>query len=278
MSKAAAAPAALLCSLVNQKMHNMPTPLEILLDPISLIVLALYAGLMIWEALFPARQLPPIKYWKLKGLVFFVCFFYLSSYLPLLWNGYLSQYQLFDLTGLGTLGGALVGILIYQLGVYIWHWSMHKSNLLWRVFHQMHHSTERLDTYSAFVFSPLDMIGYTILGSLTLVLAAGFSPQASTVILLSNTFFSMFQHSNIRTPVWVGYFVQRPEAHALHHAKGIHAYNYSDISVYDMLFGTWKNPKDFEFENGFYYGASSRIMDMLLFRDVAKPKEPRSTN
>ena len=100
----------------------MPTPLEILLDPISLIVLALYAGLMIWEALFPARQLPAIKYWKLKGLVFFVFFFYLSSYLPLLWNGYLSQYQLFDLTGLGTLGGALVGILIYQLGVYIWHW------------------------------------------------------------------------------------------------------------------------------------------------------------
>jgi sterol desaturase/sphingolipid hydroxylase (fatty acid hydroxylase superfamily) len=88
----------------------------------------------------------------------------------------------------------------------------------------------------------------------------------------------MFQHSNIHTPVWLGYLVQRPEAHALHHAKGIHAYNYSDISIYDILLGTWKNPKTFEFENGFYHGASSRIMDMLLFRDVAEPKDPRPSN
>jgi sterol desaturase/sphingolipid hydroxylase (fatty acid hydroxylase superfamily) len=251
----------------------MPTPLEILLDPISLIVIALYIGLMIWEALFPARPLPLIKYWKLKGVIFFTIYFYLSSYLPFLWNEYLSAHQLFDLTGWGTAGGAVAGILIYQLGVYTWHRSMHKNNVLWRVFHQMHHSAERVDTYGAFLFSPMDMIGYTVLGSFLLVLVAGFSVQASTIILLTNTFFAMFQHANIHTPVWFGYLVQRPEAHALHHAKGIHAYNYSDISIYDMLFGTWKNPKDFEHENGFYNGASSRLSDMLLFRDVAEPAE-----
>lgn len=251
----------------------MPTPLEILLSPVSLIVISLYVGLMIWEALFPARPLPRMKYWKLKGLTFFVMFFYLSSYLPLIWDGYLSKYQIFDLTGLGTVGGAIAGILLYQFGLYVWHRSMHKNHLLWRVFHQMHHSVERLDTYSAFIFSPMDMIGFTVLGSLLLVLVAGFTPQASTIILLTNTFFSMFQHSNIRTPLWFGYFLQRPEAHALHHAKGTHAYNYSDISIYDILFGTWKNPKDFEFENGFYLGSSSRILDMLLFRDVAEQKE-----
>jgi sterol desaturase/sphingolipid hydroxylase (fatty acid hydroxylase superfamily) len=246
----------------------MPTPLEILLDPISLIVLAMYAGLMLWEALFPARPLPTVKYWKLKGLTFFVLFFYLSTYLPLIWDGYLAEYQLIDLTGLGTLWGALIGVLIYQFGLYVWHRSMHKSNVLWRVFHQMHHSVERLDTYSAFIFSPMDMIGFTALGSLLLVLVAGFSPQAATVIILANTFFSMFQHSNIRTPTWLGYIVQRPEAHSLHHAKGIHAFNYGDITIYDILFGTWRNPKDYENENGFYMGASSKIADMLLFRDI----------
>jgi len=254
----------------------MPTPLEILLDPASLILISMYVGLMIWEALFPARPLPRVKYWKLKGLTFFAIFFYLSSYVPLMWNGYLSEYQVFDLTGLGTGWGVMTGVLLYQFGVYVWHRSMHTNNLLWRVFHQMHHSAERVDTYGAFLFSPMDMIGFTVLGSLLLVLVAGFSPQASTIILLFNTFLSMFQHSNIRTPVWFGYIVQRPEAHALHHAKGIHAYNYSDISIYDILFGTWKNPKGFEFENGFYHGSSSRIMDMFLFRDVAEPKQSYS--
>ncbi len=36
----------------------MPTPIEILLDPISLIVLALYAGQMMWDALAYGRPLP----------------------------------------------------------------------------------------------------------------------------------------------------------------------------------------------------------------------------
>jgi sterol desaturase/sphingolipid hydroxylase (fatty acid hydroxylase superfamily) len=45
---------------------------------------------------------------------------------------------------------SLAGILLYELGMYVWHRSMHKNNVLWRVFHQMHHSAERLDTYGAF--------------------------------------------------------------------------------------------------------------------------------
>ncbi|MFC4874841.1 sterol desaturase family protein [Negadavirga shengliensis] len=252
----------------------MPTPFEILLDPISLVVIAMYVGLMLWEALLPARALPEVRFWKLKGLFAFMVFFYLSTYLPLIWDGYLSGYQLFDLTALETLWGTVAGVLLYQLGVYFWHRSMHRSRVLWKVFHQMHHSAERLDSFGAFFFSPLDMVGFTALGSLMLVLVAGFTPQAATLIMLVNTFFSMFQHSNIRTPVWLGYLVQRPEAHALHHARGIHAYNYSDISIYDMLFRTWKNPSDFEHENGFYPGASSRILDMILFKDVAEPGEP----
>jgi sterol desaturase/sphingolipid hydroxylase (fatty acid hydroxylase superfamily) len=83
---------------------------------------------------------------------------------------------------------------------------------------------------------------------------------------------TIFQHSNIKTPVWLGYLVQRPEAHAIHHAKGIHAYNYAGITLFDILFGTFKNPKNYEHESGFYQGASSKIKDMLLFRDISKHK------
>jgi len=38
---------------------------------------------------------------------------------------------------------------------------------LWRGFHQMHHSAERVDAFGAFYFSPLDIIGFTMLSSLT---------------------------------------------------------------------------------------------------------------
>lgn len=252
----------------------MPTPIDILLDPISLIVIAMYAGLMVWESVFPARALPYAPGWKLRGLIAFGVYFYLSSYLPLLTDPFLEQYRLLDLTGLGTIGGAAVGVLVYEFGLYLWHRAMHRSDRLWRAFHQMHHSAERLDTYGAFFFSPMDMIGFTLLGSICFALLIGITPQAITVVLLFTNFLAIFQHANIRTPQWIGYLVQRPEAHAYHHARGIHRNNYSDLSIFDMLFGTFYNPKHFENETGFYDGASAKIGDMLLFKDVSQSENP----
>jgi sterol desaturase/sphingolipid hydroxylase (fatty acid hydroxylase superfamily) len=168
----------------------------------------------------------------------------------------------------GTLGGAAVGLLVYELGTYWWHRAMHGSDLLWRGFHQMHHSADRLDTYGTFWFSPLDMIGWTLLSSLCLVLVVGVTPQTATILLLAITFLAIFQHANIRTPRWLGYLIQHPESHTIHHGRGIHRFNYADLPVFDMLFGTFRNPLDFEVETGFYAGASSRVMEMLLFKDV----------
>jgi len=250
----------------------MPNPIQILLDPLSLIIIAMYMGLMLWEALFPARTLPKVRFWKLKGLAAFFTFFYLSSYLPMITDPYLESYRLIDLTHLGAFGGAVIGILLYELGIYLWHRAMHRSDFLWRTFHQMHHSAERIDTYGAFFFSPVDMIGWTILGSICFALLIGITPQAITVVLLVTNFFSMFQHANIRTPCWLGYIIQRPESHTVHHARGIHKHNYSDLPIYDILFGTFHNPKGYEHETGFYQGASDKIADMLLFRDISQPK------
>ena len=134
----------------------------------------------------------------------------------------------------------------------------------------MHHSSERLDIVSAFWFSPLDMVTWTLLPSLVLTLL-GVPPQAATITLLSITFLAMFQHANVRTPAWLGYFVQRPEMHTVHHARGVHHYNYADLPVFDMLFGTFRNPHGYEHETGFWHGASARVADMLLLRDVSAP-------
>lgn len=249
----------------------MPSPIDILLDPVSLAILAMYALLMVWEAIFPARRLPAIPYWHLKGIVFFFFFFYLSTYLPLLYAAWLPQSQLIDLSGINPIVAGIAGVLLYELGMYVWHRVMHNNNMLWRIFHQMHHSAERLDTYGAFYFSPFDMVGWTVLGTVCFSFITGLSPQAVTIVLLVTNFFSIFQHANIRTPAWLGYIIQRPESHAIHHARGVHAYNYSDLPLFDIIFGTFRNPARYEHESGFYEGASSRIKDMLLFRDVHKP-------
>jgi sterol desaturase/sphingolipid hydroxylase (fatty acid hydroxylase superfamily) len=247
----------------------MPTPLQILLDPVSLTVLGLYAVLILLEALFPARVLPQVKGWKARALVVFVFYFFLSSYLPLLWGESLAQYQLFNLESLNPLVGAAIGVLIYELLVYVWHRTMHRVHWIWRSFHQMHHSAERLDTYGAFYFSPLDIVAFTFLTSLSLTVIVGLSAQAVTYAIYATTFLAVFQHANIRTPQWLGYIVQRPESHSVHHARGIHQYNYSDLPLFDILFGTFRNPRDFATESGFYDGASAKVPQILVFRDIA---------
>lgn len=248
----------------------MPTPLEILLDPVSLTVIGMYIFLYLWETFFPRKKnLPKIPYATFRGILAFGVFFYLSSYLPLFTDEFLASYQLIDLSGMHMAIQVTIGLLFYQLVLYVWHRTMHKSDRLWKIFHQMHHSSEKLDIPSTFYFSPMDMIGFTLLGSLVFALIMGLSAQAATIVILSLNFLSIFQHANIKTPSWLGYFIQRPEQHAIHHQRGVHQYNYSDFPIYDYLFGTFKNPKDFQDENGFYDGASNRVKDMLIFKDVS---------
>ncbi|MGI9550748.1 MAG: sterol desaturase family protein [Aurantibacter sp.] len=251
---------------------QLPSPIEILLDPISLIVYAIFGGLFLWESLFPARKLPKMKFWKLRGLTFFIAYMLLTTYIPLVWDGFFASYQLMDLSSLSISAQIILGIFLFELVQYGWHISMHKSDFLFRVSHQMHHSSERLDVPSAFVLSLNDMIGLSLVGSVSFALIMGLAPQAITIIVLSLTFMGIFQHANINTPRWIGYIIQRPESHTIHHAKGIHKYNYTDLPIIDMLFGTFKNPRSYEHETGYYLGASKRIWEMLRFKDITSKK------
>ena len=248
----------------------MPTPLEILMDPLSLILFAIYSGLILLEAITPGQTLKKVKGWIPKALFVFFIYFYLSTYLPLVWDKYLIPYQLMSLEDTNPFFSTFVAVLVFEFMIYIWHRAIHSNKWLWRTFHQMHHSAERLDTYGAFYFSPLDMIGFTFIGSLTLTIFVGLAPEAISWFLYITMFIAIFQHTNIKTPQWLGYIIQRPESHSVHHQKGIHRYNYSDLPIFDILFGTFRNPKEFSSDIGFYDGCSTKVKETLLFQDIAK--------
>jgi sterol desaturase/sphingolipid hydroxylase (fatty acid hydroxylase superfamily) len=252
----------------------MPSPLEVLFHPVSLAFFAMYGALMLWEAIAPARALPQVAGWRTRGVLAAVFYLLLSSYLPMLWTRYLLPLQLFDLSQLSWLAGGLVGLLVYQAVAYAWHRALHGIDPLWRFGHQMHHSSERLDTFSAFWFSPLDTIGWTAVGSLALSVIVGLSAEATTAALLSATLLAMLTHTNVRTPRWLGWFIERPEMHSWHHARGEHRRNYSELPVFDMLFGTYYNPREFARETGFHEGGSSRVIEMVMGRDVAAEPRP----
>lgn len=237
---------------------------------VTLGIVSFFFAFIAYDTLRPARAYPEVDRWVLKGVASFVLYSALSVALPFLWDGWLGEHRLVDATSLGTLGGAAVGFFTLELFVYGWHRLLHANDFLWRWLHQMHHSAERVDAAGAFYFSPYDMVGWTFLGSLALVWVVGITPQAAVVVNVITTFFAVFTHANIETPQWLGYLVARPEMHAVHHERGAHTGNYSDVPLIDMLFGTYENPETFDGVGGFYDGASSRVVDMLLGRDVSR--------
>ena len=233
------------------------------------IALGLFAGFALLELVLHGRDFPPVTHWRLQGTAFTLLYFAVATYAPLFWDGWLGEHRLFAADTLPLWAQILGGFLLLELGIYAWHRTMHNVTFLWRWFHQMHHSAERVDIWGALYFHPFDSIGWTLLGSLMLVLGFGVSAEAAIVINVIATFYGMFQHLNVRTPHWLGYIIQRPESHSGHHERGVHARNYSDLPLWDMIFGTFHNPKSFDGEVGFYDGGSKRVGDLLRGRLIA---------
>ena len=233
------------------------------------IALGLFAAFAILEVAAHGRAFPQVTRWRVKGAGFTLLYFGLATYLPLLWDAWLGEHRLLAADRLPLWAQITGGVLVLELGIYAWHRTMHEVPVLWRWFHQMHHSAERIDVWGAFYFSPLDIVGWSLLTSLSLVLGFGVSAEAAIVIGVVTTFMGMFQHANIKTPHWLGYFIQRPESHSAHHERGVHARNYSDLPLWDIVFGTFHNPREFTGEVGFYDGGSKRVPEMLRGRLIA---------
>lgn len=243
------------------------------MDPITLFFLATYVAFLGWELWRPGRPLPRVRYWRMKGLAAFATYFVLATALPFATDAFLADHRVIDARGLGTIGGGLVGLVAIELGIYVWHRALHATPLLWRWAHQMHHSSERIDVASAFWFSPVDMVGFTALGSLVLVGLVGVTAEAALIVNMVLHVLTILQHTNVRTPRWLGYWVQRPEQHQLHHARGHHRSNYCDLPLIDLAFGTFENPDRCDAPAGYWDGASSRVGAMLCGRDVSAPPE-----
>ena len=233
------------------------------------IALALFAGFALLELIRRGGSFSAVAGWKIKGAGFALLYFALATYAPLFWDGWLGEHRLLAADTLPLWAQILGGFLLLELGIYAWHRTMHSVPLLWRWFHQMHHSAERVDIWGALYFHPLDTLGFTFVGSLALVLGFGVSAEAAIAVNLIATFYGLFQHTNIRTPQWLGYIIQRPESHSCHHERGVHARNYSDLPLWDIVFGTFHNPKGFAAEVGFYDGSSKKLLPLLMGRVIA---------
>jgi sterol desaturase/sphingolipid hydroxylase (fatty acid hydroxylase superfamily) len=235
-----------------------------------LIVVLLLA---LTERLMPNQELPPTHWWwprvgALQLMVYLVVTVGVSS-----WQEGLMSIRLFNGEKyLSTFWGGVVSYLVGTFIFYWWHFARHRSSFLWRAFHQIHHSPSRIQSVTAFYVHPLEAVASSLINAVLVFVIMGLGKDA----LIWNASFTaalgVFYHSNIRTPQWLGYFVQRPEMHRQHHEIHVHGYNYGDLPIWDMLFKTYRNPSSFSGVYGFGENRELKLGSMLLGEDISNPE------
>jgi len=241
------------------------------MDPDTLIIPGIVGGFFAFmgiEALWPARRaMPVIRHRRLIGLAGFVLTFVVNALAPLLILPWFERIHALDLSAWG-LWASLPTVLLTTFFTYWSHRLQHRFDLLWRMGHQLHHGVARVDIASAFIFHPVDVfiqVFWTLLAGILL----GVTPLAGALAGVLGAWIALYQHWNVDTPRWTNWFIQRPEAHMLHHEFNVHARNFGDMPVWDMLFGTYANPaRADDVRVGFEPDRMRRWVAMMAFVDV----------
>lgn len=233
------------------------------------IVLGAAALFMLWERLRPGTVLPHVPGFYLRAIALNAMQVVAIVVAGWTWEGWLQGPSLVATSRhLGPIAAGLVGYVVSTFVYYWWHRARHRWTWLWRSCHQIHHSPARLEVVTAFYKHPLEQLANTVVSATVAYPLLGLSPAAAAVFTVCAGLAELVYHVNIDTPRWLGWFIQRPEMHRIHHERGRHAGNYGDLPLWDMLFGTYHNPERFDGPCGFDDDRERRLGEMLHFRDV----------
>ena len=235
------------------------------------IICGIAVGCIIAERLWPANALPRVDAWW--GRVILVNAIQLGVLViaGIAWDRWFARASIFHLRGHSNMGAGLIAYFISTFIYYWWHRYRHESEFFWRLCHQLHHSARRIEIVTSFYKHPVEIILNSILSSAIVYLLLGCSPQAAAIYTLLTALAEFFYHWNIRTPRWIGVIIQRPESHRIHHQYRHHTNNFSDLPLWDALFGTLRNAAVSPTRCGFDAAREERFEDMLAARDVHQP-------
>lgn len=137
----------------------------------------------------------------------------------------------------------LLGMLILDYAIYLWHRINHMFPFLWR-FHYVHHADQEMDITTGIRFHVGEML-LSIPFRLVVISVSGVSPSMLLIYELIFEAATLFHHSNIRLPIWLENGLVRlivtPRMHGIHHSIVLDETNsnYSTVlNIWDRLHGT----------------------------------------
>jgi sterol desaturase/sphingolipid hydroxylase (fatty acid hydroxylase superfamily) len=252
------------------------------------LLLCVGAVFMVVERIFPDLVLPQRRFWFARAVTINIVQVLISQLGTITWevDARARRWELFDALSDQPWCTPLVGgFLSYFANTFIfywWHRWRHESEFLWVWLHQVHHSPARLEALTSFYKAPLEIFADSVLIAVVHYSVLGLPETHMIYASAFSVYGELLYHMNIRTPVWLGYVFQRPESHRIHHLRDSQALskNYSDLPLWDILFGTFENPpENIKWEHlhlGFPEAEELKVVDMLLGQNVRKPGTPWS--
>ena len=227
------------------------------------------AAMLLFEFFNPARKFPKVKFWIVRALLMVAIQVGVVTLGNFLWDKWFSGRTVFQLSHLHSVLSILIAFAVISFVSYWQHRLKHRVDFLWRFFHQVHHAPSRVEILTSFYRNPFEILVNMFCMSGILYGLLGCDAHTAQIVVFIMGAADLFYHWNIRTPPWLGYLIQRPEAHCIHHLAGVHAYNYGDIPLWDMLFGTYRNIVSFNGTCGFGAENERSFLAMLAGRDLS---------
>ncbi len=237
--------------------------------PAIIIIIATIFFLAI-ERLSPGRKLTQVKNWYYRAIFINLFQLLITLITAKLWIEIFGETSLFKIRDWSL--EILQGLFAWFVGTFFFYWWHRVRHLkgFWLIFHQIHHSPSRIETITSFYKHPIEILSDAILSALILYPLLGCSIMGAFWYNCFAGIGEYLYHSNIKTPNWLRYFIQTPELHSIHHQFNVHKYNFSDIPIWDRIFGTYKDTTEFAYKCGFPKNAEHKLKEMILFKDVYK--------
>jgi sterol desaturase/sphingolipid hydroxylase (fatty acid hydroxylase superfamily) len=230
------------------------------------LVLVLGLAMLALEQARPARRFERVAGWWPRAIALTAVQAAVALAGVYASDRWLPGLALWQPTSRGVAVDAAIGYLVLTFVYYWWHRARHAVPFLWRWLHQLHHSACRIELVTSFYKHPAEVVANALVSALVVYVLLGISPEGAAIVVTVSGLAELFYHWNVRTPYWLGFLVQRPESHCAHHQRGRHTGNFADLPLWDMLFGTFHNPRRAPRKCGFGADIEQRLPDLLLGR------------
>lgn len=173
------------------------------------------------ERLFPHLKLVRKDGWLLRAAVFNIAQLSISMLGFYTWEKWTIDYtngksvfnlQSFFDTNYPNSNYVLGGFLAYFINTWLfywWHRIRHESEILWLFIHQLHHSPERIEVITSFYKHPFEIISNSLIITILLYPILGLGLESASWFAVFSGFGEFFYHLNVKTPYWIGYFIQK---------------------------------------------------------------------